>query len=175
MTTSTATQTLRNSDAVNIAAGLVNVFMGNEDGAYASFPVDTVKIANAYGVEVTTVTFPDKATVSVLVKDNADINPKMMFAKRLRNRKEIRYMTALNLGRVIENQDKDRYGFYSTKFGLSGVERSDFAATFATNLLMPADVMRIMYASGASIRKIARTFGVSKTQVFIRLAQLGLA
>lgn len=68
-----------------------------------------------------------------------------------------RWETAVALGRALEPD--------GAKFGWPG--------DFAYALLMPAEIMRVMFASDLDVPEMARRFGVPWYQVRRRLAMLG--
>ena len=69
-----------------------------------------------------------------------------------------RWDSAVALGRALEPD--------GAEFGWPGV--------FAYALLMPAEIMRVMFASDLDVPEMARGFGVPWCQVRRRLAMLGL-
>ena len=163
------------ADGEKAATGQLYAAVGNpEDGMFASFPVDTVALATTYGIAVERVRFDDKTTVAVLVKD-VDEDAKILISKSVHKNADIRLICAVEIGRVFENMGEARFGMVEHEGVFCGRGVSDFARGFADGLLMPASVIRSMYADGKSIGKIARTLGVSKDDIFLRLARLGLA
>lgn len=137
-----------------------------------SLPVDPVDIASQMNIVVETAVLPDTHIASVLVKDDDMKHPRLILAKGLTQAiSDARYVCAFNIAHVLDNITKTKFGVVTLR---NGSFDDDFARGFSEGLIMPAFAVRSLFASGKSMKKMARYFGVSETVMYERLYTVGI-
>lgn len=136
-----------------------------------SFPVDTAVIARKLNTAVKDGSFPEKETLGVTIKD--DSGAQILLSRDL-NQTDMSLLVAYSLGRILEKGTSPRFGWVDTEASMAEDTISDFAKGFAAGVLMPASAVRTLFAEGKSIKRMAKTFGVTQAILVDRLAIIGI-
>lgn len=152
------------------------------------FPVDPVKIANQYGVNVRQGRLPDDVSGALIKKRNDDA---IIFVETTDNERRKRFTVAHELGHYIsrllsignastpETDSESEYEYEFIDFRNPKSATGDhpdevLANSFAAELLMPASDVKKMHKDSNDPLKLALVFGVSGDAMKFRLINLGL-
>ena len=159
--------------AKEFARGIMDNYLVDE-GRMMSFPVDIVAIASLYNAEVFAAGLSRE--VAAISTKEEDGSSKILFSRRLK-RDQRAYVVAKEFARIILSEEGKSFGHIQSSTTLSSFPSSpvdNWAYEFANEILMPAPVVRGLWAEGKSLKSVAKTFGVTQLVMEYRLAQLRL-
>lgn len=149
-----------------VALDVITAFLVDDSNRVA-FPVDTPALLNRMGVETFLCTFPDQTVAYVVVREENENLKVYVNAQFTVNAQRVMFAEALEVI-IPELVSNERFGFIQKQNNNCNL------SVFAEELLMPGFAVRSYWATGDSVKKIARKFGVSKHHLENRIINLGL-
>lgn len=143
-------------------------------------PVDPLKVAEHYGIEVFKATFNDAAISGVITRKEAIYQ---IYVKALDNPSRKRFTLAHELGHYFLGHLEKDGEYIDTEVNLYRISGFPGARSqpleveanrFAAALLMPAEKVKALYEATPNISLVARKFRVSEEAFAIRLNTLGM-
>jgi hypothetical protein len=143
-----------------------------------NFPVDPVVIAKSLKVDVVRANL-EEGVSGILIKEPSQASAQI-FLNRRDHEKRQRFTCAHEIGHLTKRgpDASGRIGYVDSRDTLSssGTDTEEiWANQFAAELLMPAVAVRTWWATGLTVAKTAKIFGVSEEAMRVRLASLRLS
>lgn len=156
------------------AASTVLEYFGSDNPAKNNvvFPVDPVEIAGRMNILVQKANFGNQETASIVMKNETISELRIILSAKLDEDIMLaREISAVNIGRIFMNENETKFHFADT---FENYLDDDFLYGFMETLLMPPFVVRKLYGSGKSLKKMCTYFGVTETAMCHRLENLAL-
>lgn len=160
------------------AEHIIGEYLLTEEGLY-EVPIDPVKLAAHLNIKVEEAPLDDNVA-GLIVKQNSQAQVRILLNSKDADVRK-RFTCAHELGHFVKRQGAGNgaglIGFVDYRNEMSGTGADPeeiWANKFSAALLMPRSAVQSLWASGKSVNQMARTFGVSRQAMEIRVSNLGL-